>query len=82
MEWIERALKVDKTRLDKAYRFSHGQGAWMPLFSVLPVSGGAILIVLGLMRAHIGIVTFSMTLGKLIRYVLLVAATLGIFRLF
>ena len=62
--------------------FIHGKGAWMALFSFLPVIGDAILIVLGLMRAHIGIVTFSMTLGKLIRYVLLVAATLGIFRLF
>ena len=69
-------------QLDKASRFIHGKGAWMALFSFLPVIGDAILIVLGLMRAHIGIVTFSMTLGKLIRYVLLVAATLGIFRLF
>ena len=82
MEWIEKYLKVDKKQLDKASRFIHGKGAWMALFSFLPVIGDAILIVLGLMRAHIGIVTFSMTLGKLIRYVLLVAATLGIFRLF
>ena len=54
----------------------------MALFSFLPVIGDAILIVLGLMRAHIGIVTVSMTLGKLARYVLLVAAALGLIHLF
>ena len=69
-------------QLDKASRFIHGKGAWMALFSFLPVIGDAILIVLGLMRAHIGIVTVSMTLGKLARYVLLVAAALGLIHLF
>ncbi|MCD7816214.1 MAG: DedA family protein [Bacteroides sp.] len=82
MEWIEKYLKVDKKQLDKAARFIHGKGAWMALFSFLPVIGDAILIVLGLMRAHIGIVTASMTLGKLARYVLLVAAALGLIHLF
>lgn len=47
----------------------------------LPVVGDAILIVLGLMRAHIGIVTISMSIGKLARYAILVAATLGIISL-
>ena len=45
-------------------------------------SRDAILIVLGLMRAHIGIVTLSMTIGKLTRYAILVAATLGVISLF
>ena len=47
-----------------------------------PPVGDAILIVLGLMRAHIGIVTISMSIGKLARYAILVAATLGIISLF
>lgn len=69
-------------QLDKATRFIHGKGAWMALFSFLPVIGDAILIVLGLMRAHVGIVTISMTIGKLARYILLVAAALGLISLF
>ena len=69
-------------QMERATRFIHGRGAWMALFSFLPVVGDAILIVLGLMRAHIGIVTISMSIGKLARYAILVAATLGIISLF
>lgn len=82
MEWIEKYFRVDKKQLDKATHFIHGRGSWMALFSFLPVIGDAILIVLGLMKANLYIVALSMTLGKLARYALLVAATLGIFKLF
>lgn len=78
MEWIEKYFKVDQKQMDKATRFIHGRGSWMALFSFLPVIGDAILIVLGLMRANIWIVAVSMTVGKLLRYALLVAAALGI----
>lgn len=77
-EWIEKYFKVDQKQMDKATRFIHGRGSWMALFSFLPVIGDAILIVLGLMRANIWIVAVSMTVGKLLRYALLVAAALGI----
>ena len=82
MEWIEKYLGVTPKQMERATRFIHGRGAWMALFSFLPVVGDAILIVLGLMRAHIGIVTISMSIGKLARYAILVAATLGIISLF
>lgn len=78
MEWIEKYLKVDKKQMDRAERFIRGRGSWMALFSFLPVIGDAILIVLGWMRANVWIVTLSMTLGKLARYTILVAATLGV----
>lgn len=81
MEWIEKYLKVDKKQMDRAERFIRGRGSWMALFSFLPVIGDAILIVLGWMRANIWIVALSMTIGKLARYVILVAATLGIIEL-
>lgn len=64
--------------MDRAERFIRGRGSWMALFSFLPVIGDAILIVLGWMRANVWIVTLSMTLGKLARYTILVAATLGV----
>lgn len=81
MEWIEKYLKVDKKQMDRAERFIRGRGSWMALFSFLPVIGDAILIVLGWMRANIWIVALSMTIGKLARYVILVAAALGIIEL-
>lgn len=82
MEWIEKYFKVDQKQLDKAVRFIHGKGAWMALFSFLPVIGDAILIALGLMRANVWIVGLSMTIGKLGRYAILVATTLGLLKLF
>lgn len=82
IEWIEKYLRVDKKQMDRAERFIRGRGSWMALFSFLPVIGDAILIALGWMRANVWIVALSMTIGKLARYAILVAATLGVFELF
>ena len=79
MEWIEKYFRVDHKQLEKATRFIHGRGSWMAFFSFLPIIGVAVLIALGLMRANVWIVTFSMTLGKLARYAILVATTTELF---
>lgn len=72
LDWIEHYLHVKKRDLDKAQRFMAGHGAWFAFFSFLPVLGSAITIVLGLMRANIPISFISITLGKVLRYILLV----------
>lgn len=79
MEWIEKYFRVDHKQLEKATRFIHGRGSWMAFFSFLPIIGDAVLIALGLMRANVWIVIFSMTLGKLTRYAILVATTTELF---
>lgn len=71
LEWIERYLHVSRESLQRATRFMAGRGAWMGFFTFLPVLGSAIAIALGLMRANVVITTVSITLGKLLRYVLL-----------
>ena len=72
MEWIEKYLHVKKEDLDKAHRFMAGRGAWMGLLSVIPVVGDVITVALGLMRENVVIVVISVTISKLLRYVLLV----------
>ena len=72
MEWIEKYLHVKKKSLDKAERFMAGRGAWMGFFAFLPLLGSAITIVLGLTIANIPISILSITIGKVLRYVLLV----------
>ena len=72
MEWIEKYLHVKKESLDKAERFMAGRGAWMGFFAFLPLLGSAITIVLGLTRANVPISILSITIGKVLRYVLLV----------
>ena len=71
MEWIEKYLHVKKESLDKAERFMAGRGAWMGFFAFLPLLGSAITILLGLMKANFVISLVSITIGKLLRYLLL-----------
>ena len=73
LEWIERYLHVKKKDLDRAQRFMAGHGAWMGFFAFLPIIGSAITICLGLMRANIVITVTSITIGKLLRYIVLMA---------
>ncbi len=72
LEWIEKYLHVKQRDLDRATRFMAGRGAWMGFFAFVPILGSAITIVLGLMRANLPISLVSITLGKFLRYVLLV----------
>lgn len=71
LEWIEKYLHVKQKDMDRATRFMAGQGAWMGFFAFIPVLGSAITVVLGLMRANIPITVTSMTIGKFLRYMLL-----------
>lgn len=79
LEWIERYLHVKKRDIDKAQRFMAGHGAWMGFFAFLPIIGSAITIALGLMRANFFISFISITIGKLLRYVILIASVTAIF---
>ena len=75
-EWFERYLHVKPAQMDKARRFVKGRGAWMGFFAFIPILGSAITILLGLMRANVFITFFSITVGKLTRYVLLIYGAL------
>lgn len=72
LEWIEHYLHVKRESLDKAQRFIGGRGAWMGFFAFLPILGSAITILLGLMKANVFISITSITVGKFLRYLLLV----------
>ena len=72
LDWIERYLHVKKESLDKAERFMNGRGAWMGFFAFLPLLGSAITIMLGLMRANKFVSLLSITIGKFLRYLVLV----------
>ncbi len=76
IDWIEKYLHVKKEKLDRAKRFMAGRGAWMGFFAFLPILGSAITVALGLMRANVIVTLISMTLGKLLRFILLVYGAL------
>ena len=79
LDWVERYLHVSQQSLQRAERFMAGRGAMMGFFAFLPVLGSAITILLGLMRANIPLSFFSITLGKFLRYALLVYSANAIF---
>ena len=72
MEWIEKYFHVKKEKMDRAERFVHGRGAWMAFFAFIPILGSAICQLGIMMRANIWIVILAMTIGKILRYALLV----------
>ena len=75
IDWIERYLHVSKKNMEKAEYFMKVRGAWMGFFAFLPFLGEGITAVLGLMRANLMITIISTTIGKAIRYILLVYGT-------
>ena len=78
MDWIEKYLHVRKEKLERTRRFLAGRGAWMGILAFLPILGSVVTIVLALMRANMTITFISITIGKFLRYLLLVYGA-GIF---
>jgi membrane protein YqaA with SNARE-associated domain len=78
MEWIEKYLGVKRAKVEKAQHFAERYGAWLGFFAFVPVIGDAITVALGYMRANPYISMFSIFLGKLIRYVVLVYAVAAV----
>lgn len=72
MEWIEKYLHVKQSSIDRAERFMSGRGALMGFFAFVPVIGSAITVVLGLTRANLLITIISVSVGKVLRYALMI----------
>lgn len=72
LDWIEKYLHISQKNMNRAQRFMAGRGAWMAFFAFLPILGSAITVILGLMRANLPVTLTSMTLGKFLRYALIV----------
>jgi membrane protein YqaA with SNARE-associated domain len=79
LEWIEKYLKIKRKNMERAQRFMAGRGAWMGFFAFLPIIGSAITVTLGFMRANMPISFLSITIGKLLRYWLLIYGTQWLF---
>lgn len=77
-DWITRYLRVEPAKIDRVSRFLEGKGALFAFFTFLPYVGEAVAIVLGLMRSNVWITAVAMFVGKLLRYVAIVAALQGV----
>ena len=73
--WIEKYFHVKKEKLDKANRWVGKHGAWMALLAWIPLLGSAISIALGFLRANVWGTVACMSVGKWIRYAVLIWGT-------
>ncbi len=75
IEWIERWAHVKKEKLEQAERWVEHRGAWMAFFAFIPIIGSAITVALGFLRANPWWVAFFMTIGKTLRYIVVIWGT-------
>lgn len=72
MDWIEKYLHIKEEKIERAKRFMAGRGAMMAFFAFVPIIGSAITVALGLMKANLPVTVTSMTVGKFLRYAVIV----------
>lgn len=72
MEWIERYLHVEREKVERTARWMERYGAWIGILCFLPILGSVIAVTLGFTRANPWLSLLTITLGKAIRYALLV----------
>lgn len=78
LDWAERYLHVKRERVERMRHSLQGKGALMGFFAFLPFVGGIIAVALGYMRSNLTLVTVSMMVGKLLRYIALIWALLAV----
>lgn len=69
--WFEKYLHVKPEQMNKARNFVKNRGPMMGFFAFIPLLGTAIVIVLGLMKSSPWKTIVYITIGKFLRYVLL-----------
>ena len=74
-EWLERWFKIKREKIDNMILRLQKRGAVMGFFGFLPGIGDLMLVALGFMRANASITMISMTIGKLLRYVVIAFGT-------
>ena len=76
-DWITRYLRVEPAKIDRV-PVSRRERGLVRFFTFLPYISEAVAIVLGLMRSNVWITAVAMFVGKLLRYVAIVAALQGV----
>ncbi len=66
--WIERYLRISKTKIEQFKEFILGKEAWIAFFCWLPLVGDVIAVALGLLHVSPLRVGIGMLIGKAVRY--------------
>lgn len=79
MEWLVKYFHMNQAKIERMQDYLHNRSAFMAFFAFVPIIGSIIAVALGFLRSNLLIVSISMFLGKLFRYIIVVLAALGIF---
>lgn len=79
IDWLEKYfnMKPDKIRAMQA-RLNKSSG-FMAFFAFIPILGTLIVVALGFLRSNFWVVLITMSIGKVIRYMIVIYAALGLF---
>lgn len=79
MEWLVKYFHMKEEKIIRMQAYLNGRSAFMAFFAFLPIIGTLIAVALGFLRSNIYAVSISMFAGKLLRYILVALAALGVF---
>lgn len=74
MEWIEKYLHVERSKVERAAHWMERYGAWIGILCFLPILGSVIAVTLGFTRANPWLSLLTISIGKVARYAILVFA--------
>jgi len=72
MEWIEKYLHISRAKIEKTQQWMNGRGAWIGALCFLPILGSVLSVTLGYMRANPYVTFASVSVGKALRYAILI----------
>ena len=81
MDWLEKYFHMKREKVERMQAYLNGRSAFMAFFAFLPIMGSVIAVALGFLRSNIWVVSASMLLGKVLRYVLVILAARGLVNL-
>lgn len=69
MEWLVKYFHMKEEKIQRMQAYLNGRSAFMAFFAFLPIVGTLIAVALGFLRSNLYIVSISMFVGKLLRYI-------------
>ncbi len=68
IEWIEKWLRVSRTKMEQHTQWFHKHGEWIAFFSFLPFVGDVLAVTAGFMRCRFWTTALFIFAGKFLRY--------------
>ncbi|NDV80660.1 YqaA family protein [Bacteroides sp. 51] len=69
MEWLVKYFHMKEEKIIRMQNYLNGRSAFMAFFAFLPIIGTLIAVALGFLRSNIYVVSISMFIGKVLRYI-------------